>query len=138
MKGSAALLFFIAYCVSLPANAIEFWHSNTTWAGQGQCSAAFSFDAGEEDVKSLQVAVTAVAKGGKKVVSGVLEIKEFGQSDATRYANAFLEGEALCDSGLIIVVNKATAVIDGKRVDLLKTKSLSARDFKPFRISIGK
>ena len=49
-----------------------------------------------------------------------------------------MEGEEICDEDLTIVVNKATAVIDGKSVDLLKTKVLSVRDFKPFRIRIGK
>lgn len=91
-----------------------------------------------KEIKNLQVTVAAVNKGGKKVASGVLEIQQFGQSSADRYADAFLEGEEICADDLTIVVNKATAIVDGKRTDLLKSKALSARDFKPFRIRVGK
>lgn len=98
----------------------------------------FSFDSGMEEVKNLQVTVTAVNKAGKKVASGVLEIQKFGQSSADRYADAFLEGEEICADDLTIVVNKATAIVDGKRIDLLKSKTLAVRDFKPFKIRLGK
>lgn len=98
----------------------------------------FSFDSGMEEIKNLQVSVSAVNKAGKKVASGVLEIPQFGQSDADRYADAFLENEENCADDLTIVVNKATAIIDGKRTDLLKSRALSARDFKPFKIRVGK
>ena len=91
-----------------------------------------------EEIKNLQVTISAVNKAGKKVASGLLEIPQFGQSSADRYADAFLEGEEICADDLIIVVNKATAVVDGKRTDLLKTKAISARDFKPFKIRVSK
>jgi len=81
---------------------------------------------------------TAIDKAGQKVASGVLEIEKFGQSSAARYADAFLEGEETCADDLTVIVEKATAVVDGKRTDLLKTGALSARDFKPFRIRVGK
>ncbi|MBF0208747.1 MAG: hypothetical protein HQK53_17915 [Oligoflexia bacterium] len=128
----------LAACLAAPAYAVDFWHSSTVWAGQGQCSAVFSFDSGMEEIKNLQVTVAAINKAGKKVASGVLEIPQFGQSSADRYADAFLEGEEICAEDLTIVVNKATAIVDGKRTDLLKSKALSARDFKPFRIRVGK
>ena len=132
------LALFVSSCFTASAYAIDVWHSSTIWAGQGQCSAVFSFDSGMEEINNLQVNISAVNKAGKKVASGMLQIARFGQSSADRYADAFLEGEEICADGLTIVVNKATAVIDGKRVDLLKTKVLSARDFKPFRIRVGK
>ena len=97
-----------------------------------------SFDSGMEEIKNLQVTVSAVNKSGKKVASGILEIQEFGGSTADRYSQAFLEGEELCADDLTIVVSKATAIINGKQVDLLKTKMLSARNFKPFKIHLGK
>jgi hypothetical protein len=125
-------------CLTAPSHAVEFWHSNTLWAGQGQCSAVLSFDSGMEKIENLQASVTAINKAGKKVASGVLEIPQFGESHADRYANAFLEGEEICADDLTIVVNKATAIVDGKQTDLLKSKTLSARDFKPFKIRMGK
>ena len=68
----------------------------------------------------------------------MLEVQNFGQSSADRYADAFFEGEEICADDLTIVVNKATAVVNGQRTDLLKTKAISARDFKPFKIRVGK
>lgn len=136
--GFTSGLLVITSCLIVPAYAIDFWHSSTVWAGQGQCSATFSFDSGMEEINNLQVSVTAANKAGKKVASGVLEIQQFGQSSADRYADAFFEGEEICADDLTIVVNKATAVVDGKRTDLLKSKALSARDFKPFKIRVGK
>ena len=138
MKRFTSGLLVVASCLAAPAYAVDFWHSSTVWAGQGQCSAVFSFDSGMEEIKNLQVTVAAVNKAGKKVASGVLEIPQFGQSSADRYADAFLESEEICADDLTIVVNKATAIVDGKRTDLLKSKALSARDFKPFRIRVGK
>lgn len=138
MKKLIAGLVVATSCLTAPAYAITFWHSNTVWAGQGQCSAVFSFDSGMEEIKNLQVSISAVNKAGKKVSSGVLEVKEFGQSSADRYSDAILEGEEVCDDNLTIVVNKATAIVDGKRTDLLKSKSISAQDFKPFKIRMAK
>lgn len=91
-----------------------------------------------EEITNLQVWVSALNKTGKKVASGVLEIPQLGQSEADRYANAFLEGEEVCGSDLTIVVNKATALIGGQPTDLLKSTALSVRDFKPFTIRLGK
>jgi len=91
-----------------------------------------------KEIKNLELTVSAVNKVGKKVASGLLAIEVFGQSSADRYAEAFLAGEEICADDLIIVVNKATAVVDGKRTDLLKTRAISARDFKPFKIRVGK
>jgi hypothetical protein len=74
--------------------------------------------------------------------SGVLEIPQFGQSSADCYVLAFLEGEGICADNLTIVFIKATAIVDdqigGKRTDLLKSKTLSARDFQLFKIRVGK
>lgn len=138
MKHNIAALLAMAFSLAVPAHAIDFWHSSTVWAGQGACSATFLFDSGMEEFSNLKVTVSVFNKTGKKVLSGVLEVPQIGQSSADRYASAFLEGEEVCDEGLTIVVNKATAVIDGKRTDLLKTKAISARDFKPFKIRFGK
>lgn len=56
----------------------------------------------------------------------MLEILQFGQSSADRNAERMLrgEGEEDCADDLTIVVNKATAVLDGRPTDLLKTKGL--------------
>ena len=125
-------------CLAMKAQAVDFWHSSTVWAGRGQCSANFTFDSELQEIKNLQVTVSAVNKAGKKVASDVLEVQQFGQSSADRYADAFFEGEEICAEDLVIVVNKATAIVDGKRTDLLKSKAITVRDFKPFKIRIEK
>ena len=121
MNRGTSVILFIVWCSAVPAQAIEFWHSSTVWAGQGQCSAVFSFDSGMEETSNLQVSVTALSKAGKKVTSGLLSVKQFGQSSADRYAQSFLESEEICADDLTIVVNKATAVIGGKRTVILST-----------------
>src|SRR5690606_41852964 len=70
--------------------AVEFWHSSTIWAGQGQCTAVFSFDSGLHDITDLRVAVKALSPNGEIVLEGELAIDQFGQSSAERYADAFL------------------------------------------------
>lgn len=124
--------------LAAPVHAVDLWHSNTVWAGQGQCSAVFTFDSGLEDIKKLQVSVSATNRSGKRVASGVLEVPQFGQSSATRYAEAYLEGEDLCEDDLTITVTKASAIIDGKRTDLVKSRILSDRKFRPYQIHIPK
>lgn len=136
-KISSGLLLSVSF-LAAPAYAIDFWHSNTVWSGQGQCSAVFTFDSGLEDIKKLQVSVSAINRSGKRVASGVLEVPQFGQSSATRYAEAYLEGEDLCDDDLTITVTKASAMIDGKRTDLVKSRVFVARDFKSYKIKIQK
>lgn len=138
MKKITSGLLLVTSCLAAPAHAVDLWHSNTAWAGQGQCSAVFTFDSGLEDIKKLQVSVSATNRSGKRVASGVLEVPQFGQSSATRYAEAYLEGEDLCEDDLTITVTKASAMIDGKRTDLVKSRILVARDFNPYKIKIPK
>lgn len=138
MKRLIFLAMMLASVLSTNANAIDFWHSSTVWAGQGQCSAVFSFDSGMEEFNNLQVYVSVLNKDGKTIASDVLEIERFGGSSAERYDQAFLEGEEICEDDLTIMVNKAIAVLDGKPTDLLENGTISAREFKPFKILFGK
>lgn len=128
---SASLAFLL---LPTAAQAVEFWHSSTIWAGQGQCSAVFSFDSGLQEITDLRVAVKAVSPEGDIVLEGELAIDQFGQSSAERYADAFLEGEAVCAENLTIEVEEATARLDGRQIDLIATQSLTPRDFRPLPI----
>lgn len=131
--GIAAALVIL----SSRASAVDVWHSNTVWAGMGQCSASFTFDSGFDDITNLNVSLQAVGKDGIVVESGTLTIERFGQSSADRYAVAYLEGENICEPDLAIEVKGATAMIDGIRVDLLKSNRLQVRPFQPFKIRLG-
>lgn len=137
MKCLVPLVVTAAAFAIAPAQAIEFWHSNTVWAGQGMCAATFTFDSGMDRVEDLAVLLSMVDSAGNKTALGVLEIPEFGGSSASRYDQVFLESEEVCADDLWLVVDKATAVVEGKPVDLLKDGGLSVRDFRPFRVRVG-
>lgn len=125
-------------CVN-SSHAIEMWHSNTVWAYEGRCEARFTFDSGgflDDSLNNVRINVD-LYKGGKKVGSDRLEVQEMGRSESERYTEAALVSEVACED-LSIVVTKATANSNNKRVDLLKTKQLAYRPFKPFSIKIPK
>lgn len=127
----------LALCASLPAQAVEFWHSDTVWAGQGMCAAAFTFDSGGETVVNLRVALSAVDKAGNNIDSFILSIPEFGSLSADRYATELWESDVACDDEVKLVVTSATAVVNDERTDLLKNQGIAARAFKPFTIHVG-
>ena len=119
--------------------AIDIWHSNCVFANMGMFSAEFTFDGlGIDEINDLKVSVNAIDKSGKVVTSGVLEVNQFGGGGAGRYATAFLESEQICAVSLTIVITKASAVINDKKIDLLKTKLISVRSFQPYRIILKK
>jgi hypothetical protein len=135
-KSLLALLITASFSIHANA-AIEFWHSNTETTDPDICSAHFTFDSNGVEISDLKVAVSALDKSGTEVIADNLEIESFGQGDIDRYADAELESGDMCQEGLKMVVSAATATIDGKVVDLLATKQLVAREFKPFKIDIG-
>jgi hypothetical protein len=126
--------------LSTPAFAVDIWQSNFSGPQQGICSAIFSFDStGGKEVLDMKVTIVGVNKVGKKVTSGVLEVPKLGETPVDRFTTALLETKELCEGdSLTMVVEKATGTIDGKKVDLLKSKMLSARTFKPVKIGNGK
>ncbi len=137
MKKSLLALLITA-AVSIHANAtIEFWHSNLETTDPDICSAHFTFDSGGEAIDDLKVSVSAVDRAGKVVIDDSLEVESFGDNEINRYAETELESGDMCQEGLSIVVNSATATIGGKTVDLLATKKIVARDFRPFKIGFG-
>ncbi len=136
MRRLLCILLLATSCLTLPAHALDFWHSNTVWIGHGQCAVEFTFDSGLQDIRDLKVAVSAVNTSGQSVLAEVLEISQFGESSAMRYASVLIEDEAMCGDSLSIVVNQASAFVDGQRTDLLQNQILTTRDFRPFAIRI--
>lgn len=136
LKNIAILVLLLGASVSV--HAIEFWHSGTYFVNGGQCSAQFTFDSFNEDVADLKVFVAILNNAGKKIGSEVLEIQQFGEANVVRYETANLEGEEICNDDLTIKVLKATAKVNGKPTDLLKTTTLSLPEFKPFKIQISR
>lgn len=130
-----AVIALISTNVFADANPVIYvWHSDTVWAGQGQCSANFMFDSGYVNIKKLRATVIARSPDGKQVASGKLNVDSFGDSSANRFATAFFESEAVCAEDLTIYIQDAYAVVNGKLTDLLEKNQLQARKFKPFTI----
>lgn len=129
----------LALCTAAAAQAqtIEFWHSNTAWAGQGMCAATFTFDSGGEPVSNLRVALSVFDKAGSNIDTIMLNVPEFGGSNAERYATEFWESDTACEDDLTLVVTSASANINEKRQDLLRTRKLVLQQFKPFTIQVG-
>jgi interleukin receptor mimic protein A len=128
-----------AFLLTSPAYAVDFWHSDTSGMQQGICEAKFSFDSTGEEVNDVKIAISTVNKAGKKLSSGTLAVPKLGVTPVDRYATAFFDSKELCEPAqLSFVVDSATASIGGKSVDLLKTKKLRVREFKPIKIRVGK
>ena len=139
---AASLVFFASSSFALGwgnPGVIDIWHSNCVFANMGMFSAEFTFDGfGIDEINNLKVSVNAIDQSGKIVTSGVLEMDQFGGPGAGRYASAFLESEDICSDGLTIVITKASAVINDKKIDLLKSKLISIRKFQPYKILLRK
>ena len=138
MKKLLGLLAVAAISAPVHAQAIDFWHSDTVWAGQGMCAASFTFDRGPLSslIQNLQVTFNAVDAKNKVVDTVTLEIDALGGSEANRYASAGWESEHACDSDLRLQVISANALIDGQQQDLLAKGDIGARAFIPFQITI--
>lgn len=122
--------------LSAPAAALDIWHSDTIWGGQGICVATFTLDSGGDSISRLSIGITASDRKGESVGAFVLEVPDFGASNAERYATATWESEAACEEDLTLSITAAHAVIDNQRINLLKESRLTTRDFKPFKIQL--
>lgn len=116
-----------------PASALEIWHSNTVWANQGMCSATFMLDSGMTEVGQLEIGVELVNVQGVVVAIDTLNVDAFGDSEATRYQTAYLEGEAVCEDNLTVRFTSLTEV-EGQNKRSLPLRELQIRAFKPFTL----
>ncbi len=100
------------------------------------CAATFTVDGGfDEAIESLQIKIAAVDSKGKTVAQDTLEFSDpVGGSSVGRYGQALFESAEACDDTLKIAIQGATGVVGGKRQRVV----IEAREFKPFRITIGK
>lgn len=121
---------------ALPAQALSLWHSNTVWAGQGQCAATLTFDSGLDKIEELELLVSAVSAEGESIELGKIQLETFGESSAERYSSALLEHQLLCDEETTLFINQAAAIINGEYIDLIQMRQLEARKFKPFFIDM--
>lgn len=138
MKKLWGLLAVAAISAPVHAQAIDFWHSDTVWAGQGMCAASFTFDGGplSDRIQNLQVTLNALDAKNKVVDTVTLEIDALGGSEANRYASTGWESEHACGSDLRLEVISAQALVNGQQQDLLRKGEIAAREFIPFQIIV--
>ncbi|MGO3130577.1 MAG: IrmA family protein [Alcaligenes sp.] len=133
----ASAVVLMSGLISGPAQAIQMWHSDTVWANQGMCAANFTFDSGLDRVQQLKVHIRVLDKKTNNVVAqDVIELDEFGGSNADRYATGYWHSGIACDEDLRLLVTQASAVIEGVHVDLLAKRELEIRPFVPYEITI--
>ena len=123
--------------LALPAHAIDVWHSNTVFANQGQCAATLTLDSGGEEFRQVRLQAAVLDKTGRRLMAETLDVPSIGTSSAERFAEVLLEGEALCSESLQLQITSATAVVNGKRIDLLRTGQLTPRTFRPMPIRVS-
>lgn len=132
-----ALALSLGGLLTLPAHAIDIWNSNTVFANQGQCTATLTLDSGLDEYRQLRMQVAVLDKAGRRVAVQTLDIPTIGQSMAERYAEGYISGEELCGEALQLQITSATAVVNGKRIDLLRTGQLTPRAFRPMLIRVS-
>ena len=128
---------FLLMVFASNAPAIEIWHSNTTWAGQGMCAYEFTVDAqgGHGGIENFTVDITLLDGSGKPLGDEITADLNgpLGDSNATRYGQFLVEGDCEAKS---LRIKKATGTVSGKPVDFVKEKQLAPRKFKPLPIAI--
>ncbi len=142
MIRSAAINVFIATlgcicCLMQSASAITIRNTSLEFANHGMCSAAFVIDSGLEEMSDVKIYFDALNEKADLVDNGAFMIDHFGYSAASRIEIVSLENEELCYETLSLKINKATAVIDGKVVNLLQTDNVHIQQFEPMTIIIS-
>ena len=130
MRRLVITVIAVCFALALPgeSKALDLWHSGNGWV-QGMCSYEFTLDGQREQFDSVS-GISSLILGvhgyedddpDNPFAHDELEIGAFGDSDATRYAKAYWEGQCGITQ---FVIYKALAVIDGKPHDLLQENAL--------------
>ena len=112
-------------------------HSATTMGNMGQCAIRLTFDSQDQEVKGLVLKLVAVDAKGAVQARGEMAVPDFGQVSAVRHAEGHWSHAALCDDGLTLRIERASARVLGKPFDLLARQLLEVDEFKPMPIQIG-
>lgn len=132
----------LTWCHLLPAQAdeqryISIRNTDTVWTPGNICVYQFSLDNGGSGTGfgQLKVSLDLKDKAGKTLAQGVMEVGPFGESDATRSQDAFLENE--CVEGVSTVeILKVTELHAGNQTDLPLT-IFDPHYYQPLSISVA-
>ncbi|NQS85445.1 hypothetical protein HO175_08800 [Pantoea allii] len=145
IKGNRAILAIIALAVSGISSAseeeqryISIRNTDSVWVSGGICSLQFRLDNGGSGQGFNKLAVTMRVKDNKggTLEEGVMTVEPFGNSDATRSQNAYLETTCNDDATSVEVV-KATEIDNGKEVSL-PLSVFDTQYYKPLTVSVNK
>ena len=126
----------LATLVACPvaAHAIEIWHTDSFFGGQGMCVHTFRLDAQDimmqsnSGVEGLSLEIAFLDAAGNTISRDQAEIQDvFGTSPPTRYREVPLYDT--CEDVAAFALEKATGIIGGKRVNLLHTGQITMREF---------
>lgn len=112
-------------------------HSATSMGNTGQCAVRLTFDSQDQEVKGLLLKLAAVDAKGTVQARGEMAVPDFGQTSAQRHAEGYWSNAALCDDGLTLRIERASARVLGKQFDLLARQLLEVDEFKPMPIQVG-
>jgi len=141
-KAIVAALLLAITCISAASaeeqRYISIRNTDSVWVPGGVCSLQFRLDNGGSGQGFNKLAVTMQVKDNKggTIEEGVMDVKPFGDSDATRSQNAYLETSCNDDATSIEVV-KATEMENGKEVSL-PLSVFDTQYYKPLTVSVKK
>ncbi|WP_405042230.1 IrmA family protein [Pantoea sp. SORGH_AS_0659] len=145
MKGSRTILALIALSISGISSAyaeeqryISIRNTDSVWVPGGICSLQFRLDNGGSGQGFNKLAVTMRVKDNKGDIleEGIMDVEPFGDSDATRSQNAYLETTCNDDASSVEVV-KATEMINGKEFSL-PLSVFDTQYYKPLTVTVNK
>ncbi|MCP5467848.1 MAG: hypothetical protein H7A32_01090 [Deltaproteobacteria bacterium] len=127
------LLVLLCSAFALSVYAIGIRNHDNNYVGQGAFSIGFEITSEGENVKDLKIDVNLLDADGKKLQSGILEVKRFQYYEGRKVDWVGIEGENVCSDDLIVEVVKATAKdSDGKEVSV----KVNPVEFKPYKIKV--
>ncbi|MGC0807316.1 IrmA family protein [Pantoea agglomerans] len=144
IKGSRTILAVIALSISGISSAyaeeqryISIRNTDSVWVPGGICSLQFRLDNGGSGQGFNKLAVTMRVKDNKGDIleEGIMDVEPFGDSDATRSQNAYLE--TTCnDNASSVEVVKATEMINGKEFSL-PLSVFDTQYYKPLTVTVN-
>ncbi|EFK8607020.1 hypothetical protein AB8L19_003390 [Escherichia coli] len=132
----------LTWCHSQPAQAdeqryISIRNTDTVWTPGNICVYQFRLDNGGSGTGfgQLNVSLDLKDKAGRTLAQGVMEVGPFGESDATRSQDAFLEHE--CVEGVSAVeILKVTELHAGHQTDL-PLSIFDPQYYQPLSVSVA-
>ena len=136
MKMKFAFFMMIIFIAS-PCKAIEIWHQDTVWAGRGMCVYNFGIDGQDMLFETsgggiiLDLGIRALDENAVLLDDISVNTELFATCEADRFTNIIFESDCSTE---FFQIESANVLINGVKTDLLQSKQLRIRDWKPVPI----